>query len=84
MFRWTFKDSLVVGTLLGIVAMMSFLVYQSLMTRLMLNARAEIQVMTARATAEGRKFTEAERRRFNDLCRRAEYDKIPGGCDPLR
>jgi hypothetical protein len=54
------------------------------MQRRMLDARAEIQVILVRRAVEHRPLKAEEISRIARLCKQAEYDLIPNGCEGLK
>jgi hypothetical protein len=81
---WKPREIVFAWALLTLAAVLALLIQMAWQNRTMLNSRAVIQNISARASAEDRPWTLEEKELFNLNCKPAEYDKIPHGCDPLR
>ena len=71
----TKEDRLFFGLIVVVVAVVLFVLVRAEMTRKMLDARAEIQVLMYRRAKENRPFTQNEVNRIESLWNQAEYDK---------
>ena len=77
MLKWlaTKEDRMLLVLVAFVLIAVLFILVRTEMTRQMLNARAEIQVLMYRRAKENRPFNDEEVRRIESLWNQAEYDK---------